>query len=307
MYGAMIGDIAGSKYEFDSIKTKDFPLVSSGCTFTDDTVMTVAVAKALLRARQESASFESILVHEMQDFGKRYPGRGYGGMFARWLRSNKPLPYNSFGNGSAMRVSPCGLVATSLDEALALSEASARVTHDHPEGIKGAQAVAASIYLAKTGKTRDEIAAYVREHFYDLALSVDEIRPTYSFDVTCQGSVPEAIVCFLESSSFEDTVRNAVSLGGDSDTQAAIAGSIAWTYYRFGGDAWRTTEVEDADGWSWRSFAADTDDDRYCNSDAKDTYWPAWCNNLILEHGIDALLPAEFIDIADQIDRLWMQ
>ena len=231
MYGAIIGDIVGSCYEFNSVKTKDFELFPEGSTFTDDTVMTVAVASALLRNRKEGVDIHKAMIQEMQYFGRQFPYAGYGGMFNRWLRSHHPKPYNSFGNGSAMRVSPCGLIAKSMEEALNLAEISAGVTHNHPYGIEGAQATVAAIYLAKTGASKEDIRAHICDNYYELNKTLDEIRPTYSFNVTCQGSVPEAIVAFLESASYTDTIRNAVSLGGDSDTQAAIAGAIAWTYY----------------------------------------------------------------------------
>lgn len=240
MYGAFIGDIVGSKYEFDNIKTKDFPLFSQGCDYTDDTIMTTAVAKAIILSRQEQfdkggkeKGFQDFLVEVMQDFGRRYPNPtgAYGGNFAKWICAENPKPYGSYGNGSAMRVSPCGLVAVTIDEALALARASACVTHDHPEGVKGAEAVSAAIFLAKTGKTKEEIKQYISEHYYDLSFTLDSIRDSYSFDGSCQGSVPQAIVAFLESNSFEDAIRNVISIGGDCDTTGAITGSIAWVYY----------------------------------------------------------------------------
>lgn len=240
MYGAFIGDIVGSKYEFNNIKTKKFPLFSKGCDYTDDTILTVAVAKAILLSRQERASsgeagkgFESFLVEVMRDFGRRYPCPmgAYGTRFAEWLRDTDPRPYGSYGNGSAMRVSPCGLVAVTLEEAQALARASAAVTHNHSEGIKGAEAVASAIFLAKCGKTKAEIGDYIREHYYRLDFTLDSIRETYRFDGSCQGSVPQAIVAFLESENFEDAIRNVISIGGDCDTTGAITGSIAWTYY----------------------------------------------------------------------------
>lgn len=258
MYGAIIGDVAGSLYEFDPVKTKDFPLFAEGSRFTDDTVLTIAVANALLDARATGDSFKQLLVSAMQAMGKAYPDAGYGGRFSMWLCSADPAPYHSFGNGSAMRVSPCGLIATTLEEALALARASAEVTHDHAEGIKGAQAVAGAIFLAKTGKTRDEIGAFVEEEFYDLDFTLDGIREWYGFDATCQGSVPQAIVAFLESESYEDAIRNAISLGGDADTQAAIAGSIAWSFYRFESKSGRfphscATRDETGSQW-WRDM-----------------------------------------------------
>jgi len=232
MYGAIIGDIVGSVYEFNNIKSKNFPLFSHGSTYTDDSIMTIAVAKALIHSRESQTSFKVAMVQYMRDYGSQYPNAGYGGMFSQWLVLEKPEPYNSFGNGSAMRVSPCGLIAVTLEEALELAKASAEVTHNHPEGIKGAQATAAAVFLAKCGKSKDEIKEYIEENFYPLDLSLDDIRPGYFFNETCQETVPQAIIAFLESESYEDAIRNAVSLGGDSDTLAAITGSIAWAFYR---------------------------------------------------------------------------
>ena len=238
MLGAIIGDVVGSVYEWNNIKTKDFEFFKPNCFFTDDTVMTVAVAKALLLTREtqsqanEKISCKTELIKQMQDFGKRFPNAGYGGMFAGWLVSDNPKPYNSFGNGSAMRVSPCGYIAVTLDEALLLAKVSADVTHNHPEGIKGAQVIAAAIFLARCNRSKEEIKEYIEENFYTLDKTLDEIRPSYSFNETCQETVPQAIQAFLESTDFEDAIRNAISLGGDSDTLAAITGSIAWAYYR---------------------------------------------------------------------------
>ena len=233
MYGAIIGDTVGSVYEFDNVKTKDFPLFSEYSSFTDDSVMTVAVAAALLRWKKDGADLHSAMVEEMKEFGRLYPHPkgAYGGRFSQWLRSDDPRPYNSLGNGSAMRVSPCGLMAESLEEALELARVSAEVTHNHPEGIKGAQATAAAVYLARTGSSIPEIRAYISGNFYPLDRTLEEIRPDYGFNETCQGTVPEAITAFLESCSFEDAIRNAISLGGDSDTIGAITGAIAWAYY----------------------------------------------------------------------------
>lgn len=230
MIGAIIGDISGSKYEFNNIKTKDFPLLSKGDEFTDDTIMSLAVAKALMESEKTGQDFKTLLVKDMQDFGRRYPS-SYGGRFAEWIYERNPKPYNSFGNGSAMRVSACGLAAQSLEEAEKLGKESAEVTHNHPEGIKGAVCTAGAIYLAKTGKSKEEIRDYVSQ-FYPMNQSVDEIRPDYYFNETCQQTVPQAITCFLDSTDFEDTIRNSISIGGDSDTVAAIAGSIAWPYYQ---------------------------------------------------------------------------
>lgn len=233
LYGAVIGDIIGSKYEFCNIKTKEFPLLSQGCSYTDDTIMTIAVANALKKSSNDKEKFASLLVEEMQYFGRKYPRPqgGYGCNFKIWLKSDDPKPYNSRGNGSAMRVSSCGIYATDLDEALELAEISASVTHNHPEGIKGAKAVAAAIFLAKTKKSKEEIKEYIEQNFYPLNETVDDIREYYSFDETCQGTVPQAIIAFLDSVSFIDAIRNAISIGGDSDTIGAITCSIAWAYY----------------------------------------------------------------------------
>ena len=235
MYGAMLGDMIGCPFEFDQgDKTKDFPLFCEDSQFTDDTVMTAAVAEAFLEAddtADENALYAR-LVQKMKNWGERYPHAGYGIRFSRWLRDRFPEPYNSFGNGSAMRVSPVGWLFYDLDKTLAMAELSAEVTHNHPEGIKGAQATAAAIYLARTGSTKAEIQAYIEENFqYDLSRTCDEIRPGYHHVESCQETVPEAITAFLEGENFEDVIRTAVSLGGDCDTLTAIAGSIAEAFY----------------------------------------------------------------------------
>lgn len=239
MIGAIIGDIVGSIYEFNNIKTKEFSFVSRGCRFTDDTVMTVAVARALIRTCKEGCPFKSALIEEMKQLGNKYINAGYGGSFKSWLKSTESKPYYSYGNGSAMRVSPCGYYAKTLEEALTLAKESAEVTHNHPEGIKGAQAVSVAIFLAKNKKTKAEIKEYIEQEFYSLTRTLDDIRPNYEFDVSCQGSVPEAITAFLESVSFEDAIRNAVSIGGDSDTIAAITGSIAHAFYKNESNDWK--------------------------------------------------------------------
>jgi len=233
MYGAMIGDYVGSIYEWHNIKAKDFPFFSRKCFLTDDSFMTIAVAQACSNwpERRDLAAFAEDVKFEMIRIGRTYPHKGYGGSFRKWLKAEKPEPYNSYGNGAAMRVSPCGFAARSLKEAEALAEASATPTHNHPEGIKGAKAVAAAVYLASMGRTRSEIGAYIRENYYPLDKTLAQIRPDYRFDVTCQGTVPPAIQAFLESANFEDAIRNAISIGGDSDTLAAITGSIAEAYY----------------------------------------------------------------------------
>lgn len=233
MYGAIIGDIVGSRFEFHNIKTKDFLLFDKHCFFTDDSVMTIAVAKALHESKKNNyVDLKEQCVKWMQEIGRRYPNCGYGGRFYKWVfYEDNPLPYNSFGNGSAMRTSECGMIATSLEEALNLAEICASVSHNHPEGIKGAKATTACVYLAKIGKTKEEIRQYINDNFYKLDFTVDEIRPTYNFNETCQGTVPEAIECFLESTSYEDAIRNCISIGGDCDTSGAICGGIAEAFY----------------------------------------------------------------------------
>lgn len=235
MYGAILGDIIGSTYEFAGIKTKKFPLFPGGSDFTDDSILTIAVARALVRSMEQKRVFGDILVEELRYMGLEYPHPkgGYGMGYRQWLTDPFATPYNSCGNGSAMRVSPCGLIAVTLDEALALAEASAVITHNHPEGIKGAKATAAAIFLAKTKHNREEIRDYIHTHFYPMDRTLDQIRENYAFEGTCQFSVPESIIAFLESANFEDAIRNAISLGGDADTMGAITGSIAWSYYRF--------------------------------------------------------------------------
>ena len=234
MLGAIIGDIVGSPYEFDcnNIKTTEFPFWGARTHFTDDTVMTVAVADALLRSHTNGHPFEDMLIKAMRRFGRMYPGAGYGARFQSWLVSPNPRPYNSWGNGSAMRVSPIGWVCDTLDDTLELAERSAAVTHDHPEGIKGAQVTAAAIFLARTGASKDQIRLEIQGRFgYDLDRTLNQIRPGYHHVESCQESVPEAIIAFLESCGFEDAIRKAISIGGDSDTIAAICGGIAEAYY----------------------------------------------------------------------------
>lgn len=238
MFGAILGDIIGSPYEFDrGNKTKDFPLFSRNCSYTDDTVMTIAVADAFLGASEDENEIRQRLIESMQRFGAMFPDAGYGGMFYHWLHDRDPKPYHSFGNGSAMRVSCVAWLYDDLDTVLRMARLSAEVTHNHPEGIKGAQATAAAIYLARTGSTKEEIKAYIeREFHYDLSRTCDEIRPTYYHVESCQETVPEAITAFLEGESFEDVIRTAVSLGGDCDTLTAIAGSIAEGFYGVPGE-----------------------------------------------------------------------
>lgn len=231
MLGAIVGDIIGSRFEWDNIKTKDFALFTHQCHFTDDSVMSLAIAEAILRSNDRDQDLSDKAVECMRKIGLKYPDCGYGGMFIRWLNSERTEPYQSYGNGAAMRVSACGYAAASMGEAIEMARSVTKVTHDHPEGIKGAEAVTASIFLAREGKSILEIRDYIHEHYYPLDFTLDSIRGEYSFDVTCQGSVPQAIMAFIESSDFEDAIRNAISLGGDSDTIAAITGSIAEAYY----------------------------------------------------------------------------
>lgn len=232
MLGAIIGDIVGSRFEFDNYKSKDFEMFDAKCEFTDDSVMTLAIAKTLLSYETitDMDEFRKHLVEVMHEVGMRYPHCGYGGRFYVWMMKNHTKPYNSFGNGSAMRVAPVAWFADSLEECEALAAATAEVTHNHPEGIKGAVAVAGAIFLARTGHGMDEIKEYVRK-YYTIDFTLDEIRDSYGFYETCQESVPQALEAFFESTGFEDAVRNAVSIGGDSDTIAAITGSVAEAFY----------------------------------------------------------------------------
>ena len=233
MLGAIFGDIIGSHYEFDPTKNYDFQLLHEDSCPTDDTVMTLAVAKALMEHyADDDDTIHRAVVKEMQALGRKYHNAGYGGRFYHWLDEYEPRPYHSFGNGSGMRVSPVGWIYPNLNHTLRVAKLTAEVTHNHPEGIKGAQAIAGAMYLARTGHDKDFIKEYLSNTFrYDLDRTLDDIRPTYEFDVTCQGSVPEAIIAFLESDSYEDAIRKAVSLGGDADTQACMAGAIAEAFY----------------------------------------------------------------------------
>lgn len=235
MIGAILGDIIGSPYEFDmGDKTKEFPLFSKRSMFTDDTVMTIAVAEAFLDA-QGSSDMDWIrnrLIKSMQHYGVLYPYAGYGGMFRHWLKDSDPQPYGSYGNGSAMRVSSVAWLYDDLETVQKMARLSSEVTHNHPEGIKGAEATASAIFLGRTGHTKTQIKAYIEESFgYDLDRTCDKIRPNYHHVESCQETVPEAIIAFLEGESFEDVIRTAVSLGGDCDTLTAIAGSIAEGFY----------------------------------------------------------------------------
>ena len=235
MYGAILGDMIGAPYEFDrGKKTKDFPLFVRGSHFTDDTVMTIAVADALSKVSKEStdSTIREELINSMHDWGRKYPYAGYGGLFYSWLLKGSREPYGSYGNGSAMRVSSAGWLYDDLKTTRRIARLTAEVTHNHPEGIKGAESTASCIFLARTGASKDEIKDYIiREFDYDLSRTCDEIRPTYYHVETCQKTVPEAITAFLEGNDFEDVIRTAVSLGGDCDTLTCIAGGIAEAFY----------------------------------------------------------------------------
>ena len=243
MIGAIVGDIVGSRFEFNNYRNKNFELFTGDCKVTDDSIMTLAVAKAVMEARRirESApdgcdseyyvAAERLAVKYMQQIGRKYPNCGYGGRFIHWVFSDTPQPYNSFGNGAAMRINPVGFAAETEEEVVRLSRAVTAVTHNHPEGIKGAEAAAMAIYMARKGCSKKEIRDRIVKDYYALDFTIDEIRSTYEFNETCQNTVPQAIEAFLEAESFEDAIRTAVSVGGDSDTIAAITGSIAEAYY----------------------------------------------------------------------------
>ena len=245
MIGAIIGDIVGSRFEFNNHKSKDFELFTDECFVTDDSIMTLAVAKALIETERTFMNGEDGFrvskvyldrlaentVLYMQTIGRKYPNCGYGGHFRQWIFSENPKPYDSYGNGAAMRISPVAAIAVSEEELKALSKAITGVSHNHVEGLKGAEATAMAIYLARTGHGKDDIRKVVSNQYYNLDFCLDDIRATYRFNETCQETVPQAIQAFLEAESFEETIRNAISLGGDSDTLATIAGSIAEAYY----------------------------------------------------------------------------
>lgn len=231
MIGAIIGDVVGSRFERNNHKIKDFELFNAKCRPTDDSVMTLAVANALLACDKNYSTLSSYAISSMQSFGRYYKTAGYGGSFAKWIWERDPKPYNSFGNGAAMRVGPCGFAANSIEEAEMLAKAVTRVTHNHPDGMKGAEAVAIAVYLAKTGDKKEKIKEYITNNYYAIDFTLDKIRDNYEFDVSCKGSVPYALEAFFESDSFEDAIRNAVSIGGDSDTIASIAGAVADAYY----------------------------------------------------------------------------
>lgn len=239
MIGAIIGDIAGSRFEFNNHRSKEFDLLTDSCTVTDDSIMTLAVARAILEASKAMpsgrdgfyAALSELTVKYLREIGRRYPRCGFGGRFYRWIFSDNPQPYNSFGNGAAMRISPAGFIAKTEREAVRLSQTITAVTHNHAEGIKGAEATTVAIMMARRGALKSEIRQRIARDYYPLEFTIDEIRPTYRYYASCQETVPQAIEAFLESDSFEDAIRTAISLGGDSDTLAAITGSIAEAYY----------------------------------------------------------------------------
>ena len=230
MLGAIYGDVVGSPYERWNTKSKSFPWLREQCMPTDDSNMTLAVAQAILRADGDWTALPELTVASMKELYRDHP-LGYGGRFIVWLNKTNPRPYGSWGNGAAMRVSPCAWAAKTMDEALMLSDLVTGISHNHPEGLKGARAITAAVWLARHGSTKQAIRQHIEDNYYPLNFTLDEIRPAYCFDVSCQGSVPQAIEAFLESTDFEDAIRNAVSIGGDSDTIAAMAGSIAEPFY----------------------------------------------------------------------------
>lgn len=225
LLGAVIGDVIGSVFEWNNVKSTEFDLFNDKTDFTDDTVMSIAVADCLLNGKDYTKTY--------QEYGRKYPYRGYGGYFNQWINLEEPKPYNSWGNGSAMRVSACGCIHDTIEETLAEAKRSAMPTHNHREGIKGAQAAATAIFLARTGARKEEIKKYIQDTFrYDLERKITDIRRVYEFDESCQGTVPEAVTAFLESTDFENAIRLAISIGGDSDTIACITGGIALAYYK---------------------------------------------------------------------------
>ena len=240
MFGAIAGDIAGSRFEFDNHRSREFELFTEDCSATDDSIMTLAVAKAIMETVRNAGTkrgddfyfvLGDLTTEWMRKIGRRYPNCGYGGRFRCWMFRDDPRPYNSFGNGAAMRISPIGFAARNLEDLRRLSEAVTSVTHNHPEGLKGAEATALAVFLARDGRSKEEIRKAIVRDYYPLDFTIDGIRESYRFDESCQGTVPQAIQAFLESSSFEDAIRTAVSLGGDSDTVAAIAGGVAEAFY----------------------------------------------------------------------------
>ena len=231
MIGAIVGDVVGSRFEFHNHRDKEFPLFTNSCKVTDDSIMTTAIAIAVMDYKEHGRPLDEAAIHWMRRIGQPYKNAGYGGRFAQWMYSSDPKPYGSFGNGAAMRVSACAWAADTMADAMEMSDEVTKVTHNHPEGIKGARAITAAIFMARTGCSKDEIYEFIDQNYYSLNKSVNKIRETLQFDETCQVTVPVAIQCFYESEDFEDCLRLAISVGGDSDTIAAIACSIAEAYY----------------------------------------------------------------------------
>lgn len=231
MLGAVVGDIVGSRFEFKNYKSKEFELFHADCFVTDDSIMTLAVAEAIMSCQGDYTKLYDATIASMRLIGPKYPCSGYGESFFRWLYSDRPKPYDSYGNGAAMRISPIAYLATSLAEVKKYSRAVTETTHNNVEGLKGSEAVACAIFLAREGKTQAEIKDFINSNYYDLNFTLADIRETYEFAVSCQESVPQAIVAFLEANSFEDAIRNAISIGGDADTIAAMTGSIAEAYF----------------------------------------------------------------------------
>ena len=231
MLGAITGDVVGSRFEWHNYRSKGFTLFTPRCSPTNDSIMTLAVAQSILDCEDSYAALGETAVRELRSFGQAYPNSGYGGRFLGWLFAAEPKPYGSFGNGAAMRVSPCGHAARTVDEAKYLAHAVTAITHGHAEGLRAAEAVTLCIYHARQGASMDFLKALVRENYYRIDFCLDDIRDEYAFDETCQGSVPQAFEAFFESTDFEDAIRCAVSIGGDSDTIAAITGSLAEAYY----------------------------------------------------------------------------
>ncbi len=234
MIGAIIGDIVGSRFEFgENPRVKEFEFINFDCDYTDDTLMTLAVGAAVMECGKDYEALSKVAQKNMRVLAKKYPNPcgGYGSMFSQWLFSSEPRPYGSFGNGAAMRVSACGYFADSVEDAKQRALAVTKITHDHPEGLKGAEATAVAIRLAREGKSKEEIKAYIEAHYYKIDFTLEELRKTYEWDGSCQGTVPQAMAAFFESTDFEDAIRNAISIGGDSDTIGAITGSIAEAYY----------------------------------------------------------------------------
>lgn len=231
MLGSIIGDVCGSKYEHNNIKNIDFNLFDKDCFFTDDTVCTIAIAKALLDCNNEFIDLQQKCIENLRYFCNKYNKLPYGEMFKKWLKSDCPQPYFSYGNGAAMRVSPVSYVAQNIEQVKSLSYKVTSITHNDPQGLKGAEAVAICVFLARKGYSKTEIKQYIQDNYYDLSFDMQELRDSYCFDVSCDGSVPQAIYCFLQSKSFENAIKIAISIGGDSDTIACITGSIAQGYY----------------------------------------------------------------------------